>query len=40
MEAAKHLKPCILELGGKAPAVVRITFACHASEEVTDGFTT
>ncbi|KAF9476799.1 aldehyde dehydrogenase [Pholiota conissans] len=22
MEAAKHLKPCILELGGKAPAVV------------------
>ena len=23
MEAAKHLKPCILELGGKAPSVVR-----------------
>ncbi|KAK7047884.1 hypothetical protein VNI00_006212 [Paramarasmius palmivorus] len=22
MEAAKHLKPCVLELGGKAPAVV------------------
>ena len=23
IEAAKHLKPCVLELGGKAPAVVR-----------------
>ena len=22
MEAAKHLKPCILELGGKAPTIV------------------
>ncbi len=24
-EAAKHLKSCVFELGGKAPAVVRIT---------------
>ena len=23
MEAAKHLKPCVFELGGKAPSVVR-----------------
>lgn len=23
MECAKHLKPCVLELGGKAPVVVR-----------------
>jgi acyl-CoA reductase-like NAD-dependent aldehyde dehydrogenase len=22
MEAAKHLKPCVFELGGKAPSVV------------------
>lgn len=22
-EAAKHLKPCVFELGGKAPVVVR-----------------
>lgn len=22
-EAAKHLKPCVLELGGKCPAIVR-----------------
>jgi len=22
MEAAKHLKPCVLELGGKAPAII------------------
>lgn len=24
IEAAKHLKPCMMELGGKAPAIVRI----------------
>jgi acyl-CoA reductase-like NAD-dependent aldehyde dehydrogenase len=23
MEAAKHLKPCVFELGGNAPSVVR-----------------
>lgn len=28
MEAAKYLKPCILELGGKAPAVVSFSFRC------------
>ncbi|KAF9260621.1 aldehyde dehydrogenase [Marasmius fiardii PR-910] len=32
MEAAKHLKPCVLELGGKAPAVVIPFRLCYVMD--------
>lgn len=29
VEAAKHLKPCVLELGSKSPAVASLKFSCQ-----------
>lgn len=36
MEAAKYLKPCVLELGGKAPAVVRASLCISRCDINTD----